>query len=170
MIPDQYLFLLQLFEAHLDSTEVLIRYSSALVQGATNVFWIDIQTNTRHFQALFQEVALEPKRLNKIPVQVQQSLLLCVLKSNIFALNSFGQRDLFLLLSRFLLFYNLDYKLEIFLKRFPVFQMLLVSICFYLHVLMTLEFLKWSASKAEGGTSSIAYLSQIKVLQGMELE
>ncbi|KDP44209.1 hypothetical protein JCGZ_05676 [Jatropha curcas] len=62
------------FEAQLDNSEVLIRYSSALVQGATNVFWIDIQTNTRRFQTLFryllEEVALEPMRLNKIPVQV----------------------------------------------------------------------------------------------------
>ncbi|XP_043810996.1 uncharacterized protein LOC122723279, partial [Manihot esculenta] len=97
--------LYKLFESHLHSTEVLLRYSSALVQGATNVFWIDIQTNTRHFQSLFryllEEVALEPKRLNKIPLQAQQ--------------------DLFLLLSRSLLFYNLDDKLEIFLKHFPVF-------------------------------------------------
>lgn len=32
---------LQLFESHLHSTEVLLRYSSALVQGATNVFWYE---------------------------------------------------------------------------------------------------------------------------------
>ncbi|XWS71718.1 hypothetical protein CRYUN_Cryun03dG0162500 [Craigia yunnanensis] len=79
-----------LFDVQLDNADVLLRYSSALVQGATNVFWIDIQSNTRRFQSLFQylldEVALELTRLNKIPVQ--------------------AQRDLYLLLSRFIFFYN----------------------------------------------------------------
>nr|GME00758.1 K(+)-stimulated pyrophosphate-energized sodium pump (Na(+)-PPase) like [Ipomoea batatas]GME16561.1 K(+)-stimulated pyrophosphate-energized sodium pump (Na(+)-PPase) like [Ipomoea batatas] len=79
-----------LFEVELDNSEVLLRYSSALVQGATNVFWIDIQTNTRRFQSLFryllEEVSLVPDRLKKIPLQ--------------------AQRSLFLLLSRFLFFYD----------------------------------------------------------------
>nr|GMD24008.1 uncharacterized protein LOC109156365 [Ipomoea batatas] len=92
-----------LFEVELDNSEVLLRYSSALVQGATNVFWIDIQTNTRRFQSLFQylleEVSLVPDRLKKIPLQVQRSL--------------------FLLLSRFLFFYDSVEKLETFLKQFP---------------------------------------------------
>ncbi|XP_038682499.1 uncharacterized protein LOC119982949 isoform X2 [Tripterygium wilfordii] len=65
-----------LFEVQLDNSEVLLRFSSALVQGATNVFWIDIHTNTRRFQSFFgyllEEVALEPKRVNKIPVQIQK--------------------------------------------------------------------------------------------------
>ncbi|RYR23146.1 hypothetical protein Ahy_B03g068406 isoform B [Arachis hypogaea] len=64
-----------LFEAQIDKPEVLLRYSSALVQGATDVFWIDIQTNTRRFQSLFlyllEDVALDHNRLNKIPVQVR---------------------------------------------------------------------------------------------------
>jgi hypothetical protein len=34
-------FLLQLFEVQLDNSEVLLRYSSALVQGATNVLWYE---------------------------------------------------------------------------------------------------------------------------------
>jgi hypothetical protein len=80
----------QLFEVELDNQEILLRYSSALVQGATNVFWIDIQTNTRRFQSLFryllEEVALEQIRLKKIPIQ--------------------AQRELYLLLSRFIFFYN----------------------------------------------------------------
>ena len=29
----------QLFEVELENQEILLRYSSALVQGATNVFW-----------------------------------------------------------------------------------------------------------------------------------
>ncbi|KAK9279366.1 hypothetical protein L1049_013045 [Liquidambar formosana] len=94
-----------LFEVQLEDSEVLLRYSSALVQGATNVFWIDTQTNTRRFQSLFryllEEVALVPPLINKIASQ--------------------AQRDLYLLLSRFILFYNSDDKLESFLKHFPVF-------------------------------------------------
>ncbi|XP_042510026.1 uncharacterized protein LOC122085607 isoform X3 [Macadamia integrifolia] len=62
-----------LLEVQLENSEVLFRYSSALVHGATNVFWIDIQTNTRRFFSLFhyllEEVALVPMRLNKIAPQ-----------------------------------------------------------------------------------------------------
>lgn len=94
-----------LFEIKLEDSEVHLRYSSALVQGATNVFWIDIQTNARRFFSLFRylldDVALVPTRLNKITMQ--------------------AQRDLYLLLSRFILFYNLEYKLDTFLNHFPVF-------------------------------------------------
>ncbi|KAK4779762.1 hypothetical protein SAY87_015868 [Trapa incisa] len=94
-----------LFEVQLDKHEVLLRYSSALVQGATNVFWIDIQTNTRRFRSLFcyllEEVSLEPARLNKIPVQ--------------------AQRDLYLLLSRFMIFYNSGDKVDAFLSHCPTF-------------------------------------------------
>lgn len=94
-----------LFEVTLDSSDLLLRYSSALVQGATNVFWIDIQTNTTHFQSLFryllEDVALVPERLKKIPLQ--------------------AQRDLFLLLSRFIFLYNLVDKLESFFQHFPEF-------------------------------------------------
>ncbi|KAG8484786.1 hypothetical protein CXB51_021730 [Gossypium anomalum] len=97
--------IVQLFEVELDHADVLLRYSSALVQGATNVLWIDIQSNARCFQSLFKylldEVALEPTRLNKIPVQ--------------------AQRDLYLLLSRFIFFYNAVEKLESFLKLCPTF-------------------------------------------------
>ncbi|XP_039810631.1 uncharacterized protein LOC120673716 isoform X3 [Panicum virgatum] len=65
-----------LFEAPLDGKEISLRYSSALVQGATNVFWIDIQTNTRHFLSLYhyllEDVALIPDRLTKISLQLQK--------------------------------------------------------------------------------------------------
>lgn len=37
-----FLYFVQLFEVELENAEVLLRYSSALVQGATNVFWYDI--------------------------------------------------------------------------------------------------------------------------------
>ncbi|KAJ4725854.1 K-stimulated pyrophosphate-energized sodium pump protein [Melia azedarach] len=139
-----------LFEVQLDNNEVLLRYSSALVQGATNVFWIDIQTNTMRFQSLFQylleEVALESKHLNKIPVQ--------------------AQRDLYLLLSRFIFFYNSVDKIESLLKQFPVFpNSFLVggpADFFVIEVADQLQKLKVEPVL-------LHYLSQIKVLRGMEL-
>ncbi|XP_021887622.1 uncharacterized protein LOC110806931 isoform X2 [Carica papaya] len=139
-----------LFEVQLKNPEVLLRYSSALVQGATNVFWIDIQTNTRRFQTLFryllEEVALEPTRVNKIPVQ--------------------AQRDLYLLLSRFILFYNSVDKLKIFLKHIPVFPNAFLiggpGDFFIIELADQLQKLKVEPVL-------LHYLSQMKVLQGMEL-
>ncbi|XVF20096.1 hypothetical protein REPUB_Repub11eG0168800 [Reevesia pubescens] len=139
-----------LFEVQLDNSDVLLRYSSALVQGATNVFWIDIQSNTRRFQSLFlyllDEVALEPTRLNKIPVQ--------------------AQRDLYLLLSRFIFFYNSVEKLESFLKRCPTFpNAFLVGGPADILVIELADQLQ----KLKVEPVLLHYLSQIKVLQGMEL-
>ncbi|CAK9137854.1 unnamed protein product [Ilex paraguariensis] len=135
-----------LFEVQLDNSDVLLRYSSALVQGATNIFWIDIQTNTRRFHSLFQylfeEVALVPERLKKIPLQ--------------------AQRDLFLLLSRFLLFYNLADKLESFLKQFPDFtNVFLVGGPADIFVIQLVDQLQ----KLKVEPVLIHYLSHIKVLQ-----
>ncbi|PIN24359.1 hypothetical protein CDL12_02892 [Handroanthus impetiginosus] len=139
-----------LFEAQLDNPEVLLRYSSALVQGATNVFWIDIQTNARHFQSLFQylleEVALYAERLKKIPLQ--------------------AQRDLFLLLSRFILFYNSVDKLESFLNQFPDFpNAFLIGSASDIFVTEVADQLQ----KLKVEPVLLHYLSQIKVLQGLEL-
>ncbi|KAG6631521.1 hypothetical protein I3843_13G084000 [Carya illinoinensis] len=139
-----------LFEVQLDNSEVLLRYSSALVQGATNIFWIDIQTNTWRFQSLFryllEEVALEPKRLNKIPVQ--------------------AQRELYLLLSRFIIFYNSADKLESFLKHFPVFpNVLLVGGAADIFVIELTDQLQ----KLKVEPVLLHYLSHIGVLQGLEL-
>ncbi|XP_031268234.1 uncharacterized protein LOC116126696 [Pistacia vera] len=139
-----------LFEVQIDSNEVLLRYSSALVQGATNVFWIDIQANTRRFQSLFrylfEEVALEHKQINKIPGQVQ--------------------RDLLLLLSRFIIFYNSADKLESFLKQFPVFPnaFLVGSPADFFVIELTDQLQKLKVEPV-----LLHYLSQIRVLQGMEL-
>ncbi|XP_064938006.1 uncharacterized protein LOC135648325 isoform X2 [Musa acuminata AAA Group] len=95
----------ELFEVSVETSEVLLRYGSALVHGASNVFWIDIQANRRRFFSLFsyllEEVALVPDRSNKISLQ--------------------ARRDLYLLLSRFLFFYKLDDLLEPFLKHFPAY-------------------------------------------------
>ncbi|KAG4185769.1 hypothetical protein ERO13_A08G000181v2 [Gossypium hirsutum] len=139
-----------LFEVELDHADVLLRYSSALVQGATNVLWIDIQSNARCFQSLFKylldEVALEPTRLNKIPVQ--------------------AQRDLYLLLSRFIFFYNAVEKLESFLKLCPTFPNAILvggpADIFVTEVADQLQKLKVEPVL-------LHYLVQIKVLGGMQL-
>lgn len=141
-----------LFEVELDNSEVLLRYSSALVQGATNVFWIDIQTNTRRFQSLFryllEEVVLEPSRSNKIPVQAQR------------------ERDLYLLLSRFILFYNSVDKLDSFLKQIPAFPNAFLvggpADFFVIELADQLQKLKIEPVL-------LHYLSQMKLLQGLEL-
>ncbi|XP_048425006.1 uncharacterized protein LOC103948972 [Pyrus x bretschneideri] len=139
-----------LFEVQLDNPEVLLRYSSALVEGATNVFWIDTQSNARRFQSLFryllEDVALEPKQLNKIPVQVQ--------------------RDLFLLLSRFIFFYNSVDKLDSFLRAFPLFpNAFLVGSSADFFVIELADQLQ----KLKVEPVLLHYLLHIKLLQGMEL-
>ncbi|XP_075514303.1 uncharacterized protein LOC142549297 isoform X4 [Primulina tabacum] len=136
-----------LFEFQLDNPVVLLRYSSALVQGATNVFWIDIQTNVRRFQSFFQylleEVALDSERLEKIPPQ--------------------AQRDLFLLLSRVMFFYNSDDKLESFFKQCPDFpNAFLVGSAADIFIIELADQLKVEPVL-------LHYLSRIKVLQGLEL-
>ncbi|XP_010260104.1 PREDICTED: uncharacterized protein LOC104599316 isoform X2 [Nelumbo nucifera] len=139
-----------LFEVQLENSEVLLRYSSALVQGATNVFWIDIQTNTRRFLSLFhyllEEVALVPARLNKIALQ--------------------AQRDLYLLLSRFIFFYNLVDKLETLLKQFPVFpNAFLVGGPADIFVIELTDQLQ----KLKVEPVLLHYLSHMKALEGLEL-
>ncbi|KAL4283170.1 hypothetical protein GQ457_16G010720 [Hibiscus cannabinus] len=139
-----------LFEVQLDNADVQLRYSYALVQGATNVFWMDIQSNTRRFQSLFQylldEVALESTQLNKIPVQ--------------------AQRDLYLLLSRFILFYNSVDKIESFVKQCPTFPnaFLVGGPADILVIELTDQLQKLKVEPV-----LLHYLSQIKVLRGMEL-
>ncbi|XP_004505881.1 uncharacterized protein [Cicer arietinum] len=139
-----------LFEVHLDNREVLLRYSSALVQGATNVFWIDIQTNTRRFRSVFRylldDVALDHSRLNKIPVQ--------------------AQRDMYLLLSRFILFYNSADKIDSFLKQCPVFQ---TAFLIGAPADIFVNELTDQLQKLKVEPVLLHYLSEIKVLQGMEL-
>ncbi|KAI3507777.1 hypothetical protein L1887_22771 [Cichorium endivia] len=139
-----------LFEVQLDSADILLRYSSALVQGATNVFWIDVQTNTTHFQSVFsyllEDVALVPERLKKIPLQTQ--------------------RDLFLLLSRFIFLYNLVDKIESFLKNFPEYpNAFLVGGPADILVIELSDQLQ----KLKVEPVLLHYFSHIKLLQGLEL-
>uniref|UniRef100_A0A1D1Z9V9 V-type ATP synthase beta chain 1 n=1 Tax=Anthurium amnicola TaxID=1678845 RepID=A0A1D1Z9V9_9ARAE len=144
------LFYKWLFEASLENSESCLRFASALVQGATNVFWIDIQTNTRQFFSLFhyllEDVALVPSRLVKIPLQ--------------------ARRDLFLLLSRFIFFYNLVDKLESFLKHFPDFPNAFFvggpADIFVIELTDQLQKLKVEPVL-------LHYLSYIRALRGLEL-
>ncbi|KAI3760467.1 hypothetical protein L1987_50862 [Smallanthus sonchifolius] len=121
-----------LFEVELESSDVLLRYSSALVQGATNY--------------LLADVALVPKRLKKIPLQ--------------------SQRDLFLLLSRFIFLYNLVDQIESFFKNFPEFPNAFLvggpADTFVIELTDQLQKLKVEPVL-------LHYLSHIKVLQGLEL-
>ncbi|XP_040385355.1 uncharacterized protein LOC102717201 [Oryza brachyantha] len=139
-----------LFEVPLDGKEVSLRYSSALVQGATNVFWIDIQTNTRHFLSLYnyllKEVALVPNQLSKISVQ--------------------AGRNLFLLLSRFMLFYDQDHMLPSFLEHFPTFpnSFLVGGPADYFVIELTDQLQKLKVEPV-----LLHYLSRLTILQGLEL-
>ncbi|KAJ6964239.1 hypothetical protein NC652_002503 [Populus alba x Populus x berolinensis] len=142
-----------LFEAQLDNTEVLVRFSSALVQGLTSKQTKGIsspyfrQVSCQKCNYLLEEVALEPMRLNRIPVQ--------------------AQRELFLLLSRFILFYNSVDKIDSFLKKFPIFPnaFLVGGPADFFVIELADQLLKLKVEPV-----LLHYLSQIKVLQGgMEL-
>uniref|UniRef100_A0A803LCM0 Uncharacterized protein n=1 Tax=Chenopodium quinoa TaxID=63459 RepID=A0A803LCM0_CHEQI len=138
------------FEVEIKDSEKLLRYSSALVQGSANVFWMDIQTNTRRFQSLFhyllQDVTLDQSRLTKLVLQ--------------------AQRDLVLLLSRFIFFYNAVDKLGDFLNNFPTFpnSFLIGGPADMFVIELTDQLLKLKVEPV-----LLHYLSQIKVLQGLEL-
>ncbi|KAL9238796.1 hypothetical protein vseg_013173 [Gypsophila vaccaria] len=139
-----------LFEVQIEDPEKLLRYSSALVQGSTNVFWIDVQTNTRQFQSLFYyllvKVALDQSRLTKLVIQ--------------------AQRDLFLLLSRFIIFYNAVDQLDTLLHQFPAFPTsFLVGGPADIFVIELTDQLQ----KLKVEPVLLHYLSQIKILQGLEL-
>ncbi|KAK3163894.1 hypothetical protein QOZ80_1AG0009840 [Eleusine coracana subsp. coracana] len=139
-----------LFEAPFDGKEISLRYSSALVQGATNVFWIDIQTNTRHFLSLYryllEDVALIPDRLSKISSQ--------------------AGRDLFLLLSRFMFFYDQDHLLSSFLEHFPTFpnSFLVGGPSDYFVIELTDQLQKLKIEPV-----LLHYLTRMTTLQGWEL-
>ncbi|XP_057772269.1 uncharacterized protein LOC130991866 [Salvia miltiorrhiza] len=144
------LFYKRMFEVRFDNLDVVLRYSSALVQGAKNVFWTDVQTNARRFSSLFiylvEEVAFRPERLKKISPQ--------------------AQRDIFLLLSRFLFFYDTDDRLAILLKHFPDFPNAFLiggpPDIFVSELADQLQELKVEPVL-------LHYLSHIKVLQGLEI-
>ncbi|XP_057252303.1 uncharacterized protein LOC104900153 isoform X3 [Beta vulgaris subsp. vulgaris] len=138
------------FEVEIEDSEKLLRYSSALVQGSANVFWMDIQTNTRRFQSLFhyllEDVTLYQSRVTKLVLQ--------------------AQRDLFLLLSRFIFFYDAVDKLGDFLNKFPTFpNSFLVGGPADIFVIELTD----QIQKLKVEPVLLHYLSQIKFLQGLEL-
>ncbi|OVA18315.1 hypothetical protein BVC80_1835g752 [Macleaya cordata] len=136
-----------LFEVELEHTEVLLRYSSALVQGASNVFWYGYSQLYMHaLPYLLEDVALVPMPLNKIPLQ--------------------AQRDLYLLLSRFIFFYNKVDKLGTFLHYFPVFpNAFLVGGPADIFVIELTD----QVQKLKVEPVLLHYFSQMRVLRGMEL-
>jgi hypothetical protein len=92
-----------LFEIPREESEGFLRYSTAFVEGASNIFWIDLQSNVRRFFSMynytFEEVVLDPVRLNRVPIQARQ--------------------DLLLLVSRYLLYYEPADRVGYYLKNFP---------------------------------------------------
>ncbi|KAH9607772.1 hypothetical protein KSS87_022421 [Heliosperma pusillum] len=112
--------------------------------------WIDVHTNTKQFQSLYyyllENVALDQSCLTKLVIQ--------------------AQRDLFLLLSRFMFFYNAVDHLESFLNHFPPFPTSFLvggpADIFVTEVADQLQNLKVEPVL-------LHYLSQINILQGLEL-
>ncbi|XP_022752768.1 uncharacterized protein LOC111301405 isoform X3 [Durio zibethinus] len=133
--------------------------------GATNVFWIDVQSNTRPFQSLFQylldEVALDSTRLNKIPLQI------CNMEFWIFVYLRFCHLQFVIFRpSEIFTFYFQVEKLESFLKQCPEFPnaFLVVGPADILVIELADQLQKLKVEPV-----LLHYLSQIKVLQGMEL-
>ncbi|GJW59858.1 hypothetical protein Tco_0109193 [Tanacetum coccineum] len=157
-----------LFEVKIDKSDLFVRYSSALVQGATNVFWIDTQTNTTHFQSLFRKISLglraaERKYLNQVEYLLEDVALV---PEKLKKIPLQAQRDLFLLLSRFIFLYNLVDKLEGFFQHFPEFpNAFLVGGPADVFVIELTDQLQ----KLKVEPVLLHHLSQIKVLQGLEL-
>ncbi|XP_078177645.1 K-stimulated pyrophosphate-energized sodium pump protein isoform X2 [Carex rostrata] len=129
------------FEVPIDESEASTRYGSALVQGASDVFWIDIQTNTRHFFSLFryllEEVALIPDRSKKISIQC-------------FTFCTLGEEDI----------------LQNFLMQFPTYpnSFLVGGPADYFVIELTDMLQKLKVEPV-----LIHYLSRMGVLQGLEL-
>ncbi|XP_024519446.1 uncharacterized protein LOC9651495 [Selaginella moellendorffii] len=92
-----------LFEIPTDASDGLLRYTTAFIEGASNIFWIDLLGNVTRFHSLYHytmEAALSSDQLNKFPLQ--------------------SRRELALLLARFFFFYEPADGLDDFLSRFPL--------------------------------------------------
>ncbi|KAJ7564579.1 hypothetical protein O6H91_02G023900 [Diphasiastrum complanatum] len=99
------LFYQWLFEVATEESDGYIRYTTAFVEGANNIFWIDAQSNVRLFFPVYHyvfEIAMTSSHMNKLPVQ--------------------ARRDLVLLLSRFFFFYEPAHRLQDFLDHYPSFS------------------------------------------------
>ncbi|XXG54797.1 hypothetical protein AAC387_Pa03g2588 [Persea americana] len=174
-----------LFEVPLENSEALLRYASALVQGASNIFW----TGVLHYFLLlslheiycglvikcnFEAFVLH--QFGRIDIQTNKrrffSLFRYLLEevalvpTRLNKTSVQAQRDLCLQLSRFIFFYDLADKLESFLKQFPVFPNAFLvggpEDIFVIELTDQLQRLKVEPVL-------LHYLSQMRCLQGLEL-
>ncbi|GAQ79483.1 hypothetical protein KFL_000310330 [Klebsormidium nitens] len=92
-----------LFETPPVQSDDMLRFNKAFLNGASHVFWIDIQSNAVRFQPLYRyilyDVVLNDARVKEFPAQVDS--------------------DLFKLASRFLFFYEHADQLAVLLQTLP---------------------------------------------------
>ncbi|CAK9214433.1 unnamed protein product [Sphagnum troendelagicum] len=142
------LFYRWLFEIPREDSEGFLRYSTAFVEGASNIFWIDLQSNVRRFFSLFnytlEQVLMDPDRLTRVPKQARQ--------------------DLILLISRYFLYYESAKRLDTFLQKFPrVPNVLLAPADIFVTELTD------QLQKVKVELVLLHYLNSMKALKGMEL-
>ncbi|KAL3700962.1 hypothetical protein R1sor_018984 [Riccia sorocarpa] len=124
-----------------------LRYSTAFVEGASNIFWIDLQSNEQRFFPLYhyalEEVVTNRKPQGKVTNQ--------------------AQRDLVLMMSRFFFFYEPAVHLEKLLGHFPPFPgSATPSDLFVIELTDQLQTVKVEPVL-------IKYLECTKILKGVEL-
>lgn len=137
-----------LFEIPREESGGFLRYSTAFVEGASNIFWIDLQSNVRRFFSMyhytFEEVVLDSVRLSRVPVQARQ--------------------DLLLLVSRYLLYYEPADKLGEYLKNFPKTANVILE-----PADMFVTELTDQLQKVKVEPVLLHYLTSMKALKGVEL-
>ncbi|KAG0582168.1 hypothetical protein KC19_3G039100 [Ceratodon purpureus] len=137
-----------LFEIPREESEGFLRFSTAFVEGASNIFWIDLQSNVRRFFSMFdytfEEVVLDPVRLSRVPIQARQ--------------------DLLLLVSRYLLYYEPADKLGYYLKNFPKSGNVILE-----PADMFVTELTDQLQKVKVEPVLLHYLTSMKALKGVEL-
>jgi len=136
-----------LFEIPREESEGFLRYSTAFVEGASNIFWIDLQSNVRRFFSMFnytfEEVVLDPVRLARVPIQARQ--------------------DLLLLVSRYLLYYEPADRVGYYLKNFPKTDNILEPADMFVTELTD------QLQKVKVEPVLLHYLTSMKALKGVEL-
>ncbi|XP_024382961.1 uncharacterized protein [Physcomitrium patens] len=137
-----------LFEIPREESEGFLRYSTAFVEGASNIFWIDLQSNVRRFYSMFnytfEEVVLDSERLTRVPIQARQ--------------------DLLLLVSRYLLYYEPADRLGYYLKNVPKSSNVVLE-----PADMFVTELTDQLQKVKVEPVLLHYLSSMKALKGVEL-
>ncbi|KAL2650652.1 hypothetical protein R1flu_018780 [Riccia fluitans] len=124
-----------------------LRYSTAFVEGASNIFWIDLQSNEQRFFPLYhytlEEVVTNRKPLGQVTNQ--------------------AQRDLVLMMSRCFFFYEPAVQLDKLLAHFPPFPgSMRPSDLFVIELTDQLQRVKVEPVL-------IKYLECTKILKGVEL-